>query len=143
VGIHRPFFNFGGGDMLGTKIFYSIIGVTFGVSMAIVLNSVNAGYDLSDVLQEQVYAEKYTGEYQPVYEKDYQVYTYETICKGFYIVQDDGVTLTATGFGDLAEQYSYSTDTLKVDLQDKIASTTDEKIPVIDIASTTDIIPSI
>jgi len=134
--IHYP-------TMVVRNTFYVFLGLALGISLSLILNAAYAQTVSSDILQEQVYAEKYTGDYQPVYEKEYQVYTYETICKGFYVLQDDGTTLTSIGYGDLAELYTYTTDTLKVDLQEKIASTTDEKIPVIDIASTTDIVPSL
>jgi len=65
-----------------------------------------------------------------IYQSDFQVFTYETLCKGFYIVTDDGIEKIAQGFGDLAEEYTYTLPSEKVDLLNVISTTTDEKTDI-------------
>jgi len=85
----------------------------------------------ADIIQaDQESAMKYTGTFQPVYNDLVQVFTYETICKGFYTVEDNGVTINYTGFGELADEYTY---TIEKPIVNKVASTTDEKIISTDI----------
>jgi len=44
--------------------------------------------------------------------KDYQIHTYEELCKGYYTIeyQKDG-TITSIGYGDLAEKYTFDIQT--------------------------------
>jgi len=86
---------------------------------------------------DQESAMKYTGMYQPVYNDLVQVFTYETICKGFYTVEDNGVSIKYTGFGELADQYTYTVDKV---IKSKVSTSTpiqDEKIitDIIDIST--------
>jgi len=120
--------------MVVRNTFYLFLGLVLGLSFALILNTSYAQF--SDIIQEQVYAEKYTGSYQPVYETDFQVFTYETLCKGFYIITDDGVEKTVTGYGDLAELYTYTQPTEKVDLSLVKASTTNETLDIIPVFDT-------
>lgn len=93
-----------------------------------------------DIIQsDQESAMKYTGMYQPVYNDLVQVFTYETICKGFYTVEDNGVSIKYTGFGELADQYTYTVDKV---VKSEISTSTpikDEKIitDIIDISTIT------
>jgi len=107
--------------------FYLTIAFVVGLSLSAVITSVNA-LTLSEekiIVDDQLSAIKYTGMYQPVYDALVQVYTYEKICKGFYTVEDNGIIRSYTGFGDLADQYTYNEPTYKI--IEPIASSTDEK----------------
>lgn len=111
--------------MDGKSFFYGIIGFTLAVSLSSVY-ALTASEE-AVVLDEQNYALKYTGSFQPVYDnKDYQVFTYETLCKGFYVVEDNGDSVRFTGFGDLADDYTYTYDKF---VEVSVASSTDEKLP--------------
>jgi len=71
-----------------------------------------------------------TGSFEPVYDDKLSVFTYEKLCKGYYTVEDNGVTVTYTGFGDLADNYTYEESSQKVD---SVATTTDIIDPKLDI----------
>lgn len=131
--------------MFGKNLFYAIIGFTLAISTSSVLALTSV--ETNSIMDEQLYAQKYTGTYQPVYEGPVKVFTYETICKGFYTIEDNGVEIKYTGFGDLADEYTFSEPSLsKVDsLQVSTSTPIDEKLidsePVIlpVVSSTTDI----
>jgi len=130
--------------MLGTKVFYTFIGVMLAVSLTPVLALTTT--ETKTISTEQEYALKYTGMYQPVYDQPVKIYTYETLCKGYYTLEDNGLEIKYTGFGDLADDYTYTitkpvVDTLKASstppLNEKILDTESVALPV--DASTTDI----
>lgn len=90
---------------------YVFLGIVLGVSLAIVLNTTHAltTTERDSVVDAQDYALKFTGSYQPIYDDPYyKVFTYEKICKGFYVVEDNGTTVRLTGFGDLKDDYTYT-----------------------------------
>jgi len=110
------------------KPFYVLLGLCVGLSAGYYVNTVSA-LTLSEknlIKQEQQYAQKYTGSYFPVYEGPIKIFTYEKLCKGFYTVEDNGVDITYTGFGDLADEYTYKEKSNQVDTI-IISTTTPEK----------------
>jgi len=115
--------------MIVRNYFYAFIALIIGGSLSAVGTSVYAltTTERNDIIDKQSAALEFTGTYQPVYDDLVKVFTYETICKGFYTVEDNGVTIKYTGFGDLASDYTYETDSTTS--KDSIATTTD-KLPV-------------
>jgi hypothetical protein len=43
-------------------------------------------------------------------DKDYTINTYEQVCKGYYTVERTYDKLIYTGYGDLADEYTYTED---------------------------------
>ena len=122
-----------------SRNFWLGIGIGFFIASALTVAIPSHALTTSEkniIESDQESAMKYTGSYQPVYNELVQVFTYETICKGFYTVEDNGVTITYTGFGELADQYTYTVDKL---IKSDISTTTpikDEKI-ITDIITVT------
>jgi len=112
--------------MYGMKLAYVFLGVFLAISITSISYALTST-ERQEVVSEQLTAIKFTGTYQPIYDGLVQVYTYETICKGFYTVEDNGTIIRYTGFGDLADQYTYESPSPALD-KISIASTTDEKI---------------
>lgn len=82
------------------------------------------------IQEEQTQASKYTGSYQPVYDKPIQVFTYETICKGYYTVEKTADSIIYTGYGDLKDQYTHTEKLPQTKVEALVATTTnpiDEK----------------
>jgi len=114
------------------------VGIAIGFSLASVFGTVafaltSAEADL--IFEEQNDIKKQTGRYETVISPELQVFTYEKLCKGFYVIEDNGIRITQTGFGDLAEEYTLTKETEKQKLS--VASTTNEEPIVFDITSTT------
>ena len=123
--------------MIMRNIFYITLGIIMGSSLTVVLNSVDAQVKLSDLstldlIDEQNYALKYTGMYvSDVSDSKYTVNTYETLCKGFYTVKDTGDSYIYTGYGDLADLYTYTLKhdpVVMVDLS--VSSSTINEVPL-------------
>jgi len=125
---------------MNAKIFNTTILYLFVISFAFFL-AVNVSYGLTvleknEIISFQESAQKLTGDFASVYDDLVQVFTYETVCTGFYAVEDNGVTIKYTGFGDLKDEYTYTIDKSVVD---SIASSTpikDEKIIIDTIVDT-------
>jgi len=100
------------GTMLIRNLFYAFIALIVGGSLSAVGSSVYAltTTERNDIIDKQSAALEFTGSYQPVYDDLVKVFTYETLCKGFYAVEDNGTIIKYTGFGDLAENYTYETE---------------------------------
>jgi len=114
--------------MFVRNVSYILLGFVLGGSLLAVGSSISA-LTLSErdsVISEQESALKFTGTYQPVYDDLVKVYTYESLCKGFYTIEDNGVTIKYTGFGDLADQYTYETESTTIQ-KDTISTTTPDK----------------
>jgi len=110
------------------KPLYALLGLCVGLSTGYYVNTVSA-LTLSEktlIKAEQEYADKFTGFYYPVYDGPIKVFTYEKLCKGFYTVEDNGVDITYTGFGDLADQYTFKQKSYKVDTT-LLSTTTPDK----------------
>lgn len=106
--------------MFGKTIFF-LLGVLATYSFSVLALTAELEQDIQS---EQEYSLKYTGSYSPIYEKDYQVFTYEGICKGYYVITDNGVEKRSVGFGDLADEYTFV-----------------EKYPVVDTLQATSTLP--
>jgi len=122
--------------MNGTK--HILIGVFIGIVSSISLNYVYAltVTEKQLILEEQSYAQKYTGDfYTDTTNPELQIHTYETLCKGFYILEDDGITRSFTGYGDLADDYTYSIEVSSI--KTELATTSKNEIPI-SISTTTD-----
>jgi len=120
---------------MAIKTLYVFLGLIIGVSSSLVLNYVDAsfftGLSSVEIIEEQQDALKYTGNYvSDVTDPNTQVHTYEAPCKGFYIIEKTDTDIVSTGFGDLAEQYTYTEKITYVDTQ--ISSSTKET-EIIDI----------
>lgn len=138
--------------MLIRNLSYIFVGLFVGFSIAVIFSTVEAQYfdsslSISDIVSDQERALKFTGMYIPdVSDPKRTINTYETICKGFYIIEDQGDTLVYTGFGDLAEQYTFKEEKPKVDINIISTSTIDEILltpdPIVDIPDP-DTLPSV
>lgn len=107
-------------------IFYGILLSAIITPVAFALTSAESNL----VLQDQKAALKFTGSYQPVYDQLVNVYTYEGICKGYYTVEDNGIDVIYTGFGDLADQYTFKTPSDRKVPDTKPTSTKDVNIDI-------------
>jgi len=118
-------------------IAYSTLGffialMLFGIAQVFALSVTEENY----ILEEQADALKWTGEYYTdVSDPDLQVHTYTKLCKGFVVIEQTGSKIISTGFGDLAEEYTYVEDKPIVD---SVATTTD---PVVDLSGDLNIVP--
>jgi len=114
-------------NMAARNTFYVFLGLVIGVSFSLLLNSVYAlsTTEISTISDEQNTLLKYTGAYNPIvdYGKGISINTYESICTGYYIVEETETAFRSVGFGDLADQYTYSYDKPIID---KTPSTTTE-----------------
>lgn len=111
-------------------IAYSTLGffialMLFGIAQVFALSLTEQNY----ILEEQADALRWTGEYYTdVSDPDLQVHTYTTLCRGFVVIEQTGSKIISTGFGDLADEYTYVEDKPIVD---SIASTSG---PVLDVS---------
>jgi len=118
-------------------IAYSAIGffialMLFGIAQVFALTVTEENY----ILEEQADALKWTGEYYTdVSNPDLQVHTYTTLCKGFVVIEQTGSKIISTGFGDLADEYTYVEDK---PIGDSVASTSE---PVLDLSGDLNIVP--
>lgn len=125
-----------------TKVLYTFYGIILSAittPVAFALTSVESDF----VMQDQKAALKFTGSYQPVYDQLVNVYTYEGICKGYYTVEDNGVDVVYTGFGDLANQYTFKTPSNRKISDTKPTTTKDADIDLSVDTSTENIIETI
>jgi hypothetical protein len=113
-----------------TKILYTFYGIFLSAIITPIAFALTTA-ESQIIESEQKSALRFTGSYQPVYDQLVDVYTYETICKGYYTVEDNGIDIVYTGFGDLADQYTYSRPS-HTKLLDSKPTTTDDKTIVID-----------
>ena len=114
------------------KLLLFPFGISVGVLFSIVANDAAAlsqSLEL-DIVDDQVLFESKTGDYySDVKDPALTINTYETLCKGFYIVEDDGSGIVrSVGYGDLSEDYSYEYEKPVVS---HVASSTTVK-PVVD-----------
>jgi len=73
--------------------------------------------------QDQEFAKKLTGDYfSDISDPNFQVFTYEKVCKGFYTVEKSGDTIITTGYGDAADDYTSTERIVKIPY---VASSTD------------------
>jgi len=118
-----------GYDMIVRNVSYLLLGFILGGSLFAVYGSVFAltTTERNDIVSVQESALKFTGTYQPVYDDPYtKVFTYEKLCKGFYTVEDNGTIIKYTGFGDLADEYTYEIDSINI--KSDLSTTTKEII---------------
>jgi len=104
--------------------------VAFGFISSLAFSSVFAltSFETDEIVDYQKAALSLTGKYEPVYDDKLSVFTYEKLCKGYYTVEKVGDYTVYTGFGELADNYTYEIYTPKVD---PVASTTVDTEPII------------
>jgi len=98
--------------------------------------------ELNDISTDQELINTLTGKYEPITDKKskYQVHTYETLCTGYIIIEDQGDTINYYGYGDLADQFTYKKSIDKKDTASSTvstATTTNDKTPKSSTSSST------
>jgi len=142
--------------MNGTKLIIFSFGIFlplalyfFSTNLLFIFAQNKLDYSLtSDLIDEQQSALRFTGDYfSDVSNPQFTVNTYETICKGYYTIENTGTELIYKGYGDLADEYTYVEQILPVfPIKDTIPiDVTEQAIekPVEDIPFDTTIIDSI
>jgi len=109
------------------SLLFGVLGLLVGSLIAIYANA--SLLDPLNIQDEQELAKKLTGMYvSDVSDKNFQIHTYETLVKGYYTVEDTGDSLRYTGYGLLADQYTYTTYYTPADKSDAPTTTPKEEI---------------
>jgi len=89
------------------KYLYFTFGFVFSLIAVTAINEVYAQVTLLE--QEQLeYREKNGTFFSDVDNTDYQIFTYEKLCSGFYEVIQTKNSVEYIGYGDLSKEYTYS-----------------------------------
>lgn len=91
--------------------------VMSGTSYAIALTRTQ----ISEIANFQEYNHTQGRDYDSYCEDDYCVFTYEQLCKGFYVVQYEETQIVSDGFGDLEDEYTW-----QIPIITSVATTSDE-----------------
>lgn len=98
------------------NVIKTFFGFVFLVFVGFALGLFIGGYlvafvDASSLENDQKVYYKETGKYfYDTKNKGYQVFTYEELCRGFYTVEEKKDKIVYTGYGDLADKFTYETD---------------------------------
>jgi len=85
-----------------TKIIYIFIGIVMTVPMSFVMAQLKTDLEV----EQEIVLDK-TGEYfSDVSNPNYTINTYETVCKGYYIIEVTDTEIIQTGYGDLANEFT-------------------------------------
>lgn len=114
--------------MLGKTLFFLLGSLTsFGFSIYALSFS-----DEMAIVEKQATLKEFTGEFQPdLKDPNLQVHTYTAPCTGFVIIEDTSTQTIHTGYGDLANEYTY---TINKPVYEKVASTTPIDDKPVDVA---------
>jgi len=113
----------------GVKFLYVFCGTVLGVSLAVIFSAYPTQAQTAvSLIEEQEYSKKFTGEYfTDVSDPDFTINTYETVCKGYYTIEDNVTSFIYKGYGDLADEYTYTLEKPQVELT---ASSTPKETPI-------------
>jgi len=85
----------------------TLFGFLLGITMIDIVYGITST-EITLLQTEQEYALKYTGTfYSDTTDSSFSVNTYETICTGYYVIEETATEIIYTGFGDLKEQYTF------------------------------------
>lgn len=121
------------------NVFYMFIGGVLAVSLTSITYALSVTEQM--VIEEnQGDALKWTGQYQPdMSNPELQIHTYTKLCTGYIIVEETPTATIYHGYGDLAQDYSY---TLQKPLLLDEKPTTTKEIPL-EIPPDTTVLPII
>jgi len=65
----------------------------------------------SELIRDQAESLAKTGNYEQINTNNFKVHTYETLCKGYIVENIHADKIEYIGYGDLADEYTYTIDT--------------------------------
>jgi len=125
------------GYMILSRHFWTGIGIGFLLASGYtIFGQTLSSTEVALIQESQDYSLKFTGDYfSDVKDPNLTINTYETVCKGYYIRHETDTEIEYIGYGDLANEYTY---TEQKPVVSKTATTTDIISTDIPLSTTTE-----